>query len=344
VTHVLIARLDSDGDVLLTGPAVRAVSARAERVTLLCGPRGFAAAQLLPGVDEVICHIAEWIDAEPPPVEPARTAALLRDVHACDVDEAIIFTSFHQSPLPLALLLRLAAVPRIGAISEDHPGTLLDVRHHVDEDVHEVVRNLSLAAAMGYELPIGDRVRLRVSPRAVAPALDAPYVAVHPGASVPARAWGADGHRALVRELIERGHRVVVTGGPDERMLTHYVAGADERAIDLGGRTTLGELARVLERADALVVGNTGPAHLAAAVGTPVVSLFARTLPLSRWRPWGVRNRVLGFDVSCSGCRARICPLSDHPCLDAVEPRAVADAVEELVGTRPTAQIAELAG
>ena len=68
-----------------------------------------------------------------------------------------------------------------------------------------------------------------------------------------------------------------MTGGPDERDLTAYVAG--DWAIDLGGETTLAQLAGVLERADAVVVGNTGPAHLAAAVGTPVVSLFAPTVP-----------------------------------------------------------------
>ena len=56
--------------------------------------------------------------------------------------------------------------------------------------------------------------------------------------------------------------------------------------VDLGGRTTFAELATVLAAAEAVVVGNTGAAHLAVAVGTPVVSVYAPTVPASRWRPW----------------------------------------------------------
>ena len=87
--------------------------------------------------------------------------------------------------------------------------------------------------------------------------------------------------------------------------------------VDLGGATTLPELAGVLAGADAVVVGNTGPAHLAAAVGTPVVSLFAPTVPAARWRPWGVPHELLFVDVPCAGCRARVCPVARAPCLSA---------------------------
>ncbi len=66
--HVLVARLDSIGDVRLSGPAVRAVAGGARRVTFLCGPRGRAAAELLPGVDQVIEFSAGWIDPEPGPI------------------------------------------------------------------------------------------------------------------------------------------------------------------------------------------------------------------------------------------------------------------------------------
>src|SRR5204863_6306366 len=107
-------------------------------------------------------------------------------------DEAIIFTSFHQSPLPLALLLRMAGVPTIAAVSVDYAGSLLDVRHRVDDDIHEVERALSLVATLGYGLPDGDdgRLALRdgVGERDRSP-VPGQYVVVHPGASVPARAW-----------------------------------------------------------------------------------------------------------------------------------------------------------
>jgi ADP-heptose:LPS heptosyltransferase len=331
--HVLLVRLDNDGDVLLAGPAVRAVAAGAERVTLLCGPRGRQAAGLLPGVDHIVCHRAPWIDPEPEPLDHDGTLALVAELAGLGLDEAIVLTSFHQSPLPTALLLRLAGVPVVAAISEDYPGSLLDVRHRVRGDVHEVERGLSLVGTLGYRLPEGDDGRLAVRRTATtAPLLPGPYVVVHPGASVPARAWGSERHAQLVDVLVEQGWVVAVTGGTGEAGLTARVAGPRRREVsDLGGRTTLAELAEVLAGAAAAVVGNTGPAHLAAAVGTPVVSLFAPTVPAACWRPWRVPHELLSVDVPCAGCRARVCPVPGHPCLAGVTPAEVLRSLCRLV-------------
>jgi ADP-heptose:LPS heptosyltransferase len=320
MSHVLVTRLDSEGDVLLAGPAIRAVAAGSSRVTLLCGPRGEQAARLLPGVDEVLVWRAPWIDPEPDPVDPADVAALVQRVRALAPDRAVILGSFHQSPLPTALVLRLAAVPHVAAESEDYPGSLLDVRHHAPPGLHEVERSLHLAAALGYALPRGDDGRLRVRRRErIAPPFDAPYVVVHPGASVPARAWAPERNAALVDALAGAGRNVAVTGSPAERALTALVAGPPrERVRDLGGATSLAGLAEVLAGAEAVAVGNTGPAHLAAAVGTPVISLFAPTVPAERWRPWRVPHELLHLDVPCAGCRARVCPVEGHPCIDEV--------------------------
>jgi len=329
--HVLAVRADSMGDVLLTGPAIRALAHQAE-VTLLAGPSGAAAAHALPGVERVLVHSLPWIVARPGPCDAAVVDAVLADVRVLDVDEAVIFTSFHQSPLPLALLLRLAGVRRISAISDDYPGSLLDVRHRVDDDVHEVERALSLAGAAGFPVPPGDDIRLAVRRGGTSPVpSDPPYVVVHPGASVTARAWDPDRHRTLVRNLTRRGVPVVVTGGAEEARLTAFVAGSDPRARDLGGACDLGQLADVLAGASAVVCGNTGPAHLAAAVGTPVVSLYAPTVPAARWRPWKVDHVLLGDqDIACRHCRARECPVAGHPCLD-VPVADVLRALDQLV-------------
>jgi ADP-heptose:LPS heptosyltransferase len=125
---------------------------------------------------------------------------------------------------------------------------------------------------------------------------------------------------------------VTVTGGPDEVALTARVAGGHpvDRVRDLGGRTSLPQLAGVIAAARAVVVGNTGPAHLAAAVGTPVVSLFAPTVPPVRWRPWQVPHELLFLDMPCAGCRARVCPVEGHPCLGGVEVGSVLAAVDRL--------------
>jgi ADP-heptose:LPS heptosyltransferase len=327
---VLVARLDNAGDVLLQGPLVRAVAAGADRVVFLAGPRGSDAARLLPGVDDVLTWHCPWIDASPAPVDPDGVAALADRVRALAIDEAVLSTSFHQSPLPLALVLRTARVRRISAISVDYPGSLLDVRHAVDDDVPEPERALSLARAAGFELPDGDDGRLAV--RRPLPAVDQEpgYVVLHPGASVPARAWPADRCAAAVEALSDAGRRVLVTGGPGERALTAAVAGS--RGVDLGGRTGLAEMAALLDGAAAVVVGNTGPAHLAAAVGTPVVSLFSPVVPAVRWAPYGVPTVLLGDQSApCRNTRARECPVPGHPCLTSVSPADVVAAVEKVV-------------
>jgi ADP-heptose:LPS heptosyltransferase len=233
----------------------------------------------------------------------------------------------------------MAGVPRIGAISVDYPGSLLDVRHAVPDDVHEVERALSLVAAMGYVLPPADDGRLALalgpSPSTLAPT--EPYVVVHPGASVPARAWHPDSAAATVRLLADDDWAVVVTGAPGDLGVDRNPYGADPRRVrSVAGQTDLAELARLIRGAAAIVVGNTGPAHVAAAVGTPVVSLFAPTVPAVRWRPWMVPHVLLGDQhIACAGCRARVCPHGDvQPCLAGVTPHDVVDAVRDLAPVR----------
>jgi ADP-heptose:LPS heptosyltransferase len=326
--HVLVARLDSAGDVLLTGPAVRAVAAGADKVTFLAGPRGVAAARLLPEVDEVIEFHAGWVDFDAPPVTAEAVDGLLAAIRAAAPTAALVFTSFHQSPLPLALLLRMAGVGWIAAISTDYPGSLLDVRYPVDEDQPEQLRNLALAEAAGFT---GTSTRLRIRedllPDVTALTGGPGYIVVHPGAAVPARRPSTARAKAHVAALVRAGHRVLVTGGPDED--TALVA--DGLATDLGGRTDLATLAAVLRGAEVVVAPNTGPAHLAVAVGTPVVSLFAPVVPARRWAPYGVPVVVLGRRTApCAGTRARRCPVPGHPCLDDITSAEVVDAVERL--------------
>jgi ADP-heptose:LPS heptosyltransferase len=335
MTRTLVARLDAAGDVLLAGPAVRAAAAGSDHVTLLAGPRGAAAAELLPGVDDVLVWACPWIEPAPAPVRRAETAALVDELAAHEFDRALVLTSFHQSPLPTALLLRLAGVPWVGAISEDYPGSLLDLRHRVDDDLPEAERALSLALAAGFSLPDSDDGRLAV--RRPLPDVSGLLggrrpVALHPGTSVPARAWPPDRFHELARALTDQGMDVVVTGAPAERALTRRVASGTP-ALDLGGRTTLPELAAVLESADVVVAGNTGPAHLAAAVGTPIVSLFAPTVPSVRWAPYRVPTVLLGDQhAPCRDTRATVCPIEGHPCLASVSTDDVIEAVQQLSG------------
>ncbi|WP_225753517.1 glycosyltransferase family 9 protein [Actinotalea sp. Marseille-Q4924] len=358
--RVLVVRLDSDGDVLLAGPAVRALAADdgVAQVDLLVSPAGRHAAELLPGVGEVLAFAAPWSGSRPPPVDAAAVQALVADLAERAYDRCLVLTSFHQSPLPMALLARLAGVPFVAGTSEDYPGALLDVRHRRPHGLHEVEAALDLVRATGVAVASGTHplavrgplpdVAALVGTGAVAgpdghPGSGRPYVVLHPGASVPSRALSGQHAAAIARALADAGHGVVVTGGPGETGLTAAVVAAATQAgpaatrtppvVDLGGRTTFAELAAVLAGASCVVVGNTGPAHLAAAVGTPVVSLFSPVVPADRWAPWGVPTVLLGDQAApCRDTRARECPVAGHPCLTSVAPSEVVDAVAALTG------------
>ena len=336
--RVLVARLDSVGDVLLAGPAVRAVRASGAEATLLCSGRGLPAARLLPDVDRIQQLDAAWILADAPPIRLPAVLRTVAELRLGRYDEALILTSFHQSSLPLALLLRMAGIPRIAAVSEDYPGSLLDVRIAEPPPMHEAQRAAAIAEAAGYPA-VGDRLAIRADlpdlPQALAGAAQGVerLAVVHPGSDAPARGLPVGLARAVVEELSDAGWTVAVTGGPQERALTASVAGRS--GVDLGGRTSLPELAAVLRAAEVLVAGNTGAGHLAAAVGTPVVALWAPTVPAARWRPWGVPSVVLGDPgAPCADTRVRVCPHCADSCLSALDPREVLRAVDSLMGAR----------
>jgi ADP-heptose:LPS heptosyltransferase len=206
--------------------------------------------------------------------------------------------------------------------------------------MHEVERNLSLAEAAGYVPAPDDDLRLRVrgiaGENCVPPG---PYVVVHPGCTMPARAWYEEGNAALVELLVRHEYRVVITGAASERPLARRIAANGRGVTNLAGRTTFAEFASVIAGAQAVIAGNTVAPHLAAALGTPVVSIFPPTVPAVRFRPWMVDHVLLGDqDAPCAGCRARVCPIPGQPCLDGVTPDVVLAALESLLAR--TAEIA----
>jgi ADP-heptose:LPS heptosyltransferase len=317
------------------------VAASAGRVTFVCGPYGRPAAELLPGVDRIVELDAPWIALDAAPFDAGAIAAFVETVAADRPDAAVVLTSFHQSPLPLALLLRLAGVTTVAASSVDHPGSLVEVRRRPEDDdgSHEVERALRLVAMLGCRLRPGDGGGLAVRrPRPCPLLVDGldgePFVVVHPGASVPARGVPAEPARRFVDLVVAAGHRVVVTGAAREAELVGHVAGRPRAAVNaLAGGTTLAELGGLLDAAAVVVTGNTGPAHLAAAVATPVVSVFAPVVPAERWAPWQAEGRLLGDQtVACAGCRARTCPYPGQPCLRDVTAERLFEAASGWLG------------
>jgi lipopolysaccharide heptosyltransferase II len=360
-TNVLAVRLDSLGDVLMTGPALRALKrARpGRRVTLLTSPAGAAAGRLLPDVDEVVTHEVPWMKATPLRRASWPDRRLIAQLRHAGFDAAVIFTVYTQSPLPTALLCYLADIPRRLAYCRENPYQLLT--HWLPEREpeklvrHEVRRQLDLVAEVGcatadekLALTIPAEARhwaVRVLRELQMPlsathadGTTARWLVIHPGASAPSRRYPAESFAAAARFLMtQHDCRVLLTGSSAERALVEQVRDAiGAPAAALVGDISLAELAAVYSLAPVVVTNNTGPAHVAAAVGTPVVDLYALTNP--QHTPWRVPSRVLFHDVSCKFCYRSICPELHHHCLRKVEPQTVADAAVEIANWGPREQ------
>jgi heptosyltransferase-2 len=166
-------------------------------------------------------------------------------------------------------------------------------------------------------------------------------VGVFPGANAPARRWPADRFASLARELQRLGAQVVVLGGPEEVALTGSVAAAAPGVFDLGGRTDLVDLAALLSLCDLVVTNDTGPMHLAGAVGTPTVSLWGPSDPREVRQVGSPDTRVTGPGLPCKPCRRNHCRrrgagtlLADahEECMRLIEVRDVLAAVVSRLG------------
>jgi ADP-heptose:LPS heptosyltransferase len=340
--RLLVVRPDNLGDVLLTGPAVaalRAVAPRA-RIDLLASPGGAAGARLLPEVDDVVVARVSWqqiaVTADPPDTE------LVDRIAARRYGAAVVLTSFSQSPWPAGYALQRAGVPVRAGMSKEFGGAALT--HWVpavDDGLHQADRALRLVAALGVPVDgVHPTLHATVPPAAaehVAAALrgrgldpQQPYAAVLPGASCPARRWPAERFRAAAELVAGQGLPVVVTGPAAERDLVTAVAADTSGVVALAGAFDVPELAALLSAAGVAVTNNSGGMHLADAVGTPVVALFAGTEEEGQYRPRSVPSAVLRVPTSCSPCRQFRCPFALE-CL-AVSPREAAAAALQLAG------------
>jgi ADP-heptose:LPS heptosyltransferase len=237
----------------------------------------------------------------------AADRALINRIAAGGYDAAVIFTVYSQNPLAAAYLVYLAGVPTCLAHCRENAYHLLSDRVPDPEPQqrvrHEVRRQLDLVATTG-AVPKSEALTLSiptVARRRAAAALatlriprDGPLVVAHAGATAPSRRYPPQRFaEALDMIALEQRAQVVLTGDASEIAL------------------------------------NTAPVHVAAAVGTPVVDLYALTNP--QHVPWRVAHRLLYHDVPCRYCYKSVCPTGHHDCLARVQPAEVADAVRALL-------------
>ncbi len=212
----------------------------------------------------------------------------------------------------------------------------------LDFDLHAVERYLVLVEALGGR-PAPARFGLSVSEKAREEARrireadgwdpSAPYAILVPAARWETKRWGEAPFGILADRLVgELGLRVAIAGVGADRPLGEAIRmrmrGA---ALNLAGRTDLTTLMALLEGARVVVSTDSGPMHLAAALGTPVVAMFGPTAP---WRtgPYGRQHRVVREEMACSPCFRRRC--STKQCMKNIRPEAVAEQVEDVIRDR----------
>lgn len=339
--NILAVRLDNIGDVVMLGPALRAVkeSSPQARLTLLASPAGSTAAPLLPWIDDVITWRSVWQDLGGLPFDPGRELALIAELRERAFDAALIFSSFSQSPHPPGYVCYLAGIPlRAGESKEFGGSTLTTELRGAPDALHQAERNLRLIEALGFvardrqlRLFIAEEARIRAGQLLVGAGIDtdAPFVLIHPGASAQARRYPAERYGEAARLLLAQGRQVLVTGVEREAALVEAVLASAPGAAALLGTTTLAEYAALVEQAALVVCANTLPLHLADALGTPLVVLYAGTEYEAQWAPRATAARLLRRPTPCTPCYLFACPIG-QPCLD-VAPEEVAAAAAALL-------------
>lgn len=324
--RLLVIRADNIGDVVMTGPALRAIRRALPdaTLTLLASPAGAQAAPLLPWPDDVICRRVLWQDLGRLDFDPSRERGLIEELRGRAFDGALILTSFSQSPHPAAFVAWLAGIPLRAGASRERSALLTHQTPFGPFERHQAERNLALVAALGFpaddgalELRVPDDASRAVQGKLAARGLRAePYVLWNPWASAAARTYdpalGAEAARAIAEAT---DMRVVISA--HERDAEHsgrLAARIGHRAIDLGGHTTVPELAALVARASIVLTSHTSVMHLADALRVPVVVPFSGTDLVSQWSPRHGPHVVLNEPTDCTPCYAFECPRG-HECL-----------------------------
>jgi heptosyltransferase-2/heptosyltransferase-3 len=320
--HLLIVRPDHLGDLLFVRPALKRMRAQLPdwRLTLMVGPWSEAIVDRDANVDEIVTYpFPGFTRAHASnPAEPYRqlfeAAAQIRELHPAAV---VILRDDHWWG---ALAARQAGAPVI--IGSDHPAMHGLVTSSVAGDgLHAVARNAALldctARLLGSSvtLPptnfehapltweIRERDRQRARQLLANNDVGGRFVVIHPGSGAPVKLWPAERWADVADRITETGYTVVLSGSESEMPLLRQIRSRAGSATSLGGQTTIHELAALFEEADAVLGVDSGPLHLAVAVGTPTIHLYGPS-DVATYGPWGdpARHRVIKSAMTCPDC------------------------------------------
>jgi len=337
---ILVVQTAWLGDVVLTTPLFRELRRAHPRalLTALVTPLGAEILAGSPDLDEVVA-----LDKRGGVRSLLRTWRSASRLRAARFDLALAA----QRSFRTGLLLRASGAPvRVGFEGSGGAWACTERVSWV-ASAHAVERYLALAAPAGGAPGRADpRPALAVLPRArdeVSALLasegvgaDEPRVAVAPGSIWGTKRWLPGGFAEVARRARERGLRPVLIGAPSERELCEEVASlAACGAVVLAGRTSIPQMSALLAACRLLVSNDSGPGHVASAVGTPVVSVFGPTVPAFGYTPYGEANRIVEIlGLECRPCHSHgpaRCPLGHHRCMREIGAERVWAAAEEIL-------------
>jgi len=320
VKRILVTGNNWLGDAVMSLPTLKSLRAMQPdaRISVLSRPSVAGLYAGLPYVDETI-------------VPPRRWLGLVRELRRRKFDAALILPrSFSSALAPFT-----ARIPRrIGYAGDGRSPMLTDALPRDPEllRVHRVRYYHHLLSAFG-KPPEPKPPTLDVSPEAERWAAahvpeGEPLVGVNPGATYgEAKQWFPDRFVDAAKRMTKKWRAsIVVVGGPAERELGDRVAAEiGDRAVSLAGRTDLPQLAAVIRRCALFLTNDTGPMHVADAVGVPIVAIFGPTDWVAT-PPYGKRHAIVRKPIECSPCLKRVCPLGHHNCMKFVSVDDVVDA------------------
>jgi ADP-heptose:LPS heptosyltransferase len=329
--RVAVLRFDHLGDLLMSFPALEALRRALPKshIELFVGPWNEELARLCPWVDAVQVLDVPWFRRPSGRFHGLGLWKLAGRLRQGRYDLGIEL----RGDLRQLLALRLSGTPqRLGHTLTHGRAALTFAGAWAPR--HEVDQNLALLGQAGLPgLPRPGRAvpRLDLPPQARADAkaflakrgLKPGYLALHPSAGGPSRLW-PDGHWVALLKSLPAGRGLALLGTAQERARLEDLrlrSGRRGLAV-LAGETTVTEMAALLQQARGLIGLNSGPGHLAAAVGTPVLSLFSGANDPARWAPRGRAVTVLNVAVPCSPCELAVCPF-DNACMRALTPEWV---------------------
>jgi lipopolysaccharide heptosyltransferase II len=308
--NILCIRPDNMGDLIMTAPAIRALKETfGAKITILTSSMAQGIVKHIPEIDDAIIYDLPWVKSERPP-DPESFNDAVSTIKEKNFDAAVIFTVYSQNSLPTAMLAYLAGIPKILAYCRENPYHLITdwvpdkepyqtIKHQVQRDLDLVASVKAFTKNESLSLTVDKGLWSAISNKLTDEGIDIhkPWLILHAGVSerkreYPIKKWA----EAAKRLIADNGYQILLTGSETEKQLTDDLEEKiGEGSFSVAGILNLDEFICLVKHASIVLSVNTSTVHIAAAVGTPVVVLYAQTNP--QHTPWGAPHKVLAYPV-----------------------------------------------